>query len=246
MLRHMDVCLKTSQKDVAQILLSHSQSSLGMKTSKFDQNKYRVLLTAAVVMHDLSFSFVQYKGIRARHSYLNEEVKHVSRNTCKSDVLSKYKKEKCKLKKILESIPGRISLTFDLWTSIATYGYITITAHYIDNDWNLEKKLLNFSYMPPPHSGVAICQKVYNLLADWKIENKLFAFTLDNASSNDVFVELLRSQLNLKQSLLLNGDLFHVRCCAHVLNLIVRDGLKELDSCVVKIRESIKYIKGCK
>ena len=30
--------------------------------------------------------------------------------------------------------------------------------------------------------------------------------------------------------------LFHVRCCAHILNLIVKDGLKQVDSTLAKIR----------
>ena len=68
--------------------------------------------------------------------------------------------------------------------------------------------------------------------------------TLDNASSNDCFVELLKSQLNLKNALLRDGEFFHVRCCAHILNLIVQDGLKEIDESVIKIRKSIKYVKG--
>lgn len=42
----------------------------------------------------------------------------------------------------------------------------------------------------------------------------------------------------------MSGKFFHVRCCAHILNLIVQDGLKEIDSSVIKIRECIKYIKG--
>ena len=42
----------------------------------------------------------------------------------------------------------------------------------------------------------------------------------------------------------MNGQFFHVRCCAHILNLIVQDGLKEIDGAVVKVRGSVKYIKG--
>jgi hypothetical protein len=37
---------------------------------------------------------------------------------------------------------------------------------------------------------------------------------------------------------------FHVHCGAHVLNLIVQEGLKVIDKSVSKIREIVKYIKG--
>ncbi|CAL9020868.1 unnamed protein product [Prunus brigantina] len=42
----------------------------------------------------------------------------------------------------------------------------------------------------------------------------------------------------------MNGKFFHVRCCAHILNLIVQDGLKHIDDSVGEIRESIKYVRG--
>ena len=41
-----------------------------------------------------------------------------------------------------------------------------------------------------------------------------------------------------------NGDLFHVRCAAHVLNLIVKNYWKVIDGVINDIRESVKYIKG--
>ena len=80
--------------------------------------------------------------------------------------------------------------------------------------------------MPPPYSSIALAEKVYTLLSSWGIEKKLFSFTLDNASANDVFVKLLKNQLSLKDSLLSDSTFFHVQCCAHILNLIVQEGLK--------------------
>ena len=183
----------------------------------------------------MSFQFVGYKGIREVFNYLCVDSTHNSRNTAKADVLKLFGKEKHKLSTLLQSCPGRICLTSDLWTSIVTDGYLCLTAHFIDKDWVLQKRILNFCYMPPPHSGIALAEKIYSLLCNWKIENKLFSNTLDNASSNDVFVELLKSQLRLKDVLLSDSSLFHIRCCAHILNLIVQEGMKEIDESIVKI-----------
>ncbi|XP_059629539.1 zinc finger BED domain-containing protein RICESLEEPER 2-like [Cornus florida] len=98
--------------------------------------------------------------------------------------------------------------------------------------------------MSSPHNGVALTEKIYTLLVKWGIEKKLFSITLDNASPNCSFVELLKSQLNLNDALLSGGEFFHIRCCAYILNLIVQEGLKEVDESIIKIHESVKYVKG--
>ena len=72
----------------------------------------------------------------------------------------------------------------------------------------------------------------------------MFSITLDNDSTNDTFVDFLKLQLNVRKSLLKDGKFFHLRCCAHILNLIVQDGLKEVGDYVKLVNESIKYVKG--
>ena len=57
-------------------------------------------------------------------------------------------------------------------------------------------------------------------------------------------MDLLQENLLAKYMLHCNGDLFHVRCATHVLNLIVKDGLEVIDGVITDIRESVKYIKG--
>jgi len=42
--------------------------------------------------------------------------------------------EKEKLKCELAFFPGIICLTFDVWTTVTTQGYMTVTAHYVDKD----------------------------------------------------------------------------------------------------------------
>ncbi|KAG6533058.1 hypothetical protein ZIOFF_006919 [Zingiber officinale] len=95
----------------------------------------------------------------------------------------------------MHSCPGKICFTSDLWTSIATDGYICLTAHFIDSNWVLQKRIINFSYMAPPHSGITLCDKINSLFNVWGIQRKVFTITLDNAAANDVFVGLLRDQL---------------------------------------------------
>lgn len=68
--------------------------------------------------------------------------------------------------------------------------------------------------------------------------------TVDNASSNDSGVSYLRRQLNSAKTSIAEGKYLHMRCAAHIVNLIVQDGLKEVDTSVKRVRAAVRYIKN--
>ena len=72
--------------------------------------------------------------------------------------------------------------------------YLCITAHFIDNDWKLNKKILNFCPISS-HKGESIGMVIEKCLLNWGID-KLFTITVDNASSNDVAIGYLRKNFN--------------------------------------------------
>ncbi|GJT90228.1 zinc finger BED domain-containing protein RICESLEEPER 2-like protein [Tanacetum coccineum] len=86
--------------------------------------------------------------------------------------------------------------------------------------------------------------KCFDIQEDWGIKDKVFTITLDNAKYNDGLVETLRSHLRLNNVLVCDGKFIHVRCGAHVLNLIVQAGLKVIEGSIEKVRESVKYVRG--
>lgn len=104
--------------------------------------------------------------------------------------------------------------------------------------------MLAFFHFPPPHTGVNLAEKLVSLLKDWGIEKKIFTLTLDNASNNDAMVNILKKHSSFGTSLMAGGVYFHVRCGAHVLNLIVHDGIKVIEGSLDKIRLCVKYIRG--
>ncbi|MBA0777490.1 hypothetical protein Gotri_005503 [Gossypium trilobum] len=68
------------------------------------------------------------------------------------------------------------------------------------------------------------------------------SISVDNASYNDAAVRMLKDSLSFYKRLPLNDKLFHVRCCAHILNLLVHDGLSEIENVIDNVRESVKHI----
>ena len=154
------------------------------------------LLVSAVIQHDLPFSYVEYDGIRKFFKYISPSFPVISRNTLVSDINKLYSVEKSKLKEVLANTPHRICLTSDVWTACTSEGYICLTAHFVDSNWKLNSKILNFEHFPPPHTGVELASKVLTFLKGWEIEKKIFSLTLDNASSNDTMQNILKEQLN--------------------------------------------------
>ncbi|KAH7688738.1 Tam3-transposase (Ac family) protein [Dioscorea alata] len=239
--RHKDNCKMIKLNDVGQIFFYHERK---IRSKKVDQKIARDLLAAAVIKHDLPFSFVEYDGIRAWIKYVNPDDACISRNTLVSDITRMYMREKGKLKHVLGNIQNRICLTSDVWTAYTSEGYICLTGYFVDENWKLNSKILNFAKFPPPHTGVELAAKLFEFLKEWGIEKKVFSLTLDNASSNDNMKDILKEQLSLHDSLLCGGNFFHIRCSAHILNLIVQEGLKVAHVPLHKIRESVKYVKG--
>lgn len=165
-----------------------------------------------------------------------------SRFTVARDCVALYTGEKEKLRNLLTKSGQRICLSTDSWTSIQNVSYMCVMAHFIDKDWKLHKRIFNFCVVTS-HKGEAIGRAVETCLIEWGIE-KLCTLTVDNATANDVAIEYLKKRLSRKSgTFILGGEFFQVRCSAHILNLIEKDGLTELKNSLTRIRDAVKYVR---
>ena len=71
-------------------------------------------------------------------------------------------------------------------------------------------------------------------LLEWNIDRKLSTVTMDNCSTNDAVIKIILDKLQ-RGVLIMRGSMLHMCCAAHVLNLIVQDGLDVIGSCIEKI-----------
>ena len=98
--------------------------------------------------------------------------------------------------------------------------------------------------MPPPRGGVILAKRLLGLLKEWGIEKRVFTITLDNVSYNDTLVSHLKRHPSFGLCLPYDGEFFHVRCGACILNLSIQDGLKVINEVVYNLCESVKYARG--
>lgn len=83
------------------------------------------------------------------------------------------------------------STTTDLWSSRTMEPYLSMTVHFIDDDFELKSRCLQTSYFPQDHTGENIVSSLKEASAAWGLcEERQVTITTDNASNVIKAVEL--------------------------------------------------------
>lgn len=247
LIRHLRTCLSylASKKKQKLLVIGSNEGECdvmgSVTTFSYDQKKVHELASHMILYHECPFKHMEHvlfnKFMRASTPHWQK----ISRQSAKSDCMKTYENEKKKLKIALRSV-NKVNITTNMWTLGQKVSYMVVTSHFIDSNWHLQRRVLNFFNVPPPHTGVIISDALQKCFQDWGIENKISTITVDNARNNDSAIRILKNDISLKKTLSVGGRLFHVRCCAHITNLLVQDGLAEIGGIVDCVREGIKYL----
>ncbi|KAK0153071.1 Zinc finger BED domain-containing protein 1 [Merluccius polli] len=115
---------------------------------------------------------------------------------------------------IIQMISGqKVALTTDGWTSLATEAYVTVTADFINEEWELKDVLLKTIEAPKSHTAENVAKYIGSILDEYKVDREsVLSVTTDNAANYVNAVERHLQAVN-------------VPCMAHTINLAVRKGL---------------------
>ncbi|KAK9986183.1 hypothetical protein SO802_031134 [Lithocarpus litseifolius] len=216
----------------------------GVNAYNFDQNVSRNELARMIILHKYPLFIVDHIGFRKYSTSLQPLFRMVSRNTIKKDILSIYEKEREKSKHVIDKNQGRISITTDMWTSQnKKRGFIIVTAHFIDGLWTLQSQVMRFIYVPS-HTKEVLSSDLLDTLLEWNIDRKLSTVTMDNCNINDAVIKIILDKLQ-RGALIMRGSMLHMRCAAHVLNLIVQDGLDVIELCTSYPTANLFFPKVC-
>ncbi|XP_038704672.1 zinc finger BED domain-containing protein RICESLEEPER 2-like [Tripterygium wilfordii] len=215
--QHLTRCPRVPRPsgEQTELSLQSNQARKGdLSTWRYDPKVAQDELTCMIVECELPFKFVEQPRFRSFVHALNPRFNVPSRPTARKNVVDLYEDTKKNMMQVFQNNGSKVSLTTDAWTSEQRQNYMVITAHFIDREWKLQKKIINFTTIK--------------------------SHRVDNASANDNLVNYLKRRF---ASLMLS-DYVHVRCVAHIINLIVMEGIKESIASIDRVRAVIKFMRA--
>jgi hypothetical protein len=179
-----------------------------------------------------------------------------SRQTTTRDFVKHFDDYRAKLKETLLSFISSVCLTSDIWSRNAKEDYISVVAHFVNPDWELEKRLLALRLIDESHTGAAIAEHISMVVEEYGLTDKIFAITLDNAFSNSTTMDILSPIFSsyilavlppdaTKDEVKEERSLFMHQCCAcPIINLLIKSGMKRSKPYIEDFRTAISLLNS--
>ncbi|XP_072392289.1 zinc finger BED domain-containing protein 4-like [Diabrotica undecimpunctata] len=219
----------STSKGLSQMKISTMiPKKLSLPTKKLIDQKLLQLFTL-----DLQpFSVVEDKGFREFVKILNPSYQLPDRKVISKTLLpALYEECRNKCIQIIRNAKT-VCLTTDNWSSVNTESYMAVTAHFLDENFQLKSILLECSTMPGHHTSINLSQNILKICNEWNIIDKILLVVSDNAPS---IVGAIKKELQWK----------HFGCFAHTLNLVVKHSIAfpEVDNIIQKIKSIVGHFK---
>lgn len=137
-----------------------------------------------------------------------------------------YNDTKAKMLSEIRSV-NSCSATSDIWSSVGLYPYISLTIHYISDDWQLVSRLLETYPMPEDHTAQNICEVFEDMLELWEIpKSKIVSLTTDSAAN----MKLAGTKLEIPR----------ISCLGHILHNAINCALssdKEVEDAIAACKK---------
>ncbi|CAN4088885.1 unnamed protein product [Withania somnifera] len=163
--------------------------------------------------------------------FLNPTVKLWSENKFQTVLCEVFKSMQEDVRMVVDEISSKVSITLHLWTSYEQLLYMSVTCHWIDENWSFQRLLLDICHISSPCGAAEISDSLLKVLKLYNIDNRVLCCTHDALHATHTLKEDMESQ---KMS-----HFYYLPCAAHTLNSVINDGLRSTKSIISKIREFV-------
>ena len=209
----------------------------------FDEGRSGLDLVRMIIRDGYPLNMVEHENFKILMKNLQPAFKLPSQDTLKDKILCFYREEKEKLRKQFDKVLSS-SLILNFWTDCGKKSkYCSFTLQFIEVGPKLMKKNIAIKNVEYNYTGETLFEVVKVVLLEWNIDKKLASITVESSSENDRMVKFLERWLGDQGNHHpFRGQIFCIPCITYVINLLVKDGLDEIDYILHKIRKAIKYM----
>lgn len=198
------------------------------------------LLIRWIICDQQAFQVVENEDFRKLILALDPRFKVPSRQTISDHILRIYEQERAQLCSFFQNFDRKVAMTVDTWSACTNQAYLSITLHWIDNNWCMQRILLDLVPLHERHTGIFIAKNIIEQVEYFGLGKQLLSLTMDNAANMDACGRHLASLLESRYN---NTNFCRIRCASHILNLAVKEGLSVLDKSVKKARDFTSHIR---
>ncbi|KAL8534712.1 hypothetical protein ACS0TY_010665 [Phlomoides rotata] len=154
-LRHIKKCTRKEHISI-NITLTETETVSAMHNFKYDQAKMREVISHIIIVHELPFSFVEYKLFNFVMKTATPHYQSISRATAKKDCMTSYEMEKKKVMKALNDVNTKRVLNFCDVPPPHSGVYISDVLHKCLVEWEIENKIWTVTVDNAAYNDIAI------------------------------------------------------------------------------------------
>ena len=221
----------TSKGPVQSTLQSYCSRPVTKLASNSKRAKEITLKIAEFVARDMRpIAIVEGAGFKNLIDALEPAYAVPSRKHVMMVLHGLYDDVKAHLLAELDSVE-HVALTTDHWTSRAVDSYLGLTAHFVNQHWELVTRVLQTREVKERHTSANVADDLRSIVEEWRLSSKVVAIATDNAANMVAAIRLLPWP--------------RIPCVAHTLQLAVKEGLKlpAAHDVVVRCRKVVGHFK---
>jgi hypothetical protein len=197
-----------------QLTFEGIRGSMAMWSSTDSRSVEKTKMVLELILEGcLPFAIVEQPSFRRLMGSLAPKYAVPNRKYFSGKALPKYDSEvRARVQRSLDKARW-VALSSDMWTSKSSFSFMSLTVHWLTENFEVKHSVLNCEFAPGHHTGEAIAGLFERLLTQWSISTTTVAAALtDHASNENLGVKL--------------AGLPHVHCAVHKLQLCVQDVLR--------------------
>ena len=227
--------LDSRKRKLSQDVMKSKQTKLEFKSGILNmkppppnpqvQKEFVDAVTLFAINSGISFHALSGEGfqniVNVLNKYSREKVKVLHRTTLAKHVTKTAQEILKEVTGIIKSCKDKmegVSFTSDIWTSPTMESFISLTVHWVDQDWYLHRWTPFIRHFPDRHTGTRIKLKIDNMIEE---------LGLDDINTNILKYVVNDNAKNAVLAIKLSPGLIQILCAIHTLQLGIGDTFKE-------------------